>query len=114
MRRLLPLLLLLLLLAGCKGQPQAHAPVRTPPPTPDPVAAQVAAMTDEELAGQLLIVGIPGTELTLETVRLLQDCCPGGVILFRQNVESAPPIGHPHQRPERGQLRRGPPSPLRR
>lgn len=98
MRRLLPLLLLLLLLAGCKGQPQAHAPVRTPPPTPepvptpDPVAAQVAAMTDEELAGQLLIVGIPGTELTLETVRLLQDCRPGGVILFRQNVESAPQL----------------------
>jgi beta-N-acetylhexosaminidase len=36
--------------------------------------------------GQLLCVGIPGTELDQETRRRLEDLHAGGVILFRRNV----------------------------
>lgn len=45
-------------------------------------------MSDAELVGQLLVVGLPGPELDEATLRLIQDCRPGGVILFRQNVEN--------------------------
>jgi beta-N-acetylhexosaminidase len=40
------------------------------------------------LAGRRLWIGIPGTGIDDETRRLLEDVRPGGVILFRRNVES--------------------------
>ena len=46
-------------------------------------------MTLRQAAGQVLVVGLEGTQLsTLETawLRLLR---PGGVILFRRNIEDA-------------------------
>jgi beta-N-acetylhexosaminidase len=49
----------------------------------------VSSMTLRQAAGQVLVVGVEGTQLsTLETawLRLLR---PGGVILFRRNIESA-------------------------
>ncbi len=39
--------------------------------------------------GQHLFIGIPGTELTAETRRLLKTVQPGGVVLFARNIESA-------------------------
>jgi beta-N-acetylhexosaminidase len=39
-------------------------------------------------AGSFLIVGIPGPRLDEETRRILAGLRPGGVILFRRNVES--------------------------
>ena len=39
--------------------------------------------------GQHLFIGIPGTELTAATRRLLKTVQPGGVVLFARNVESA-------------------------
>jgi beta-N-acetylhexosaminidase len=49
----------------------------------------VSSITLRQAAGQVLVVGLEGTQLsTLETawLRLLR---PGGVILFRRNIESA-------------------------
>lgn len=40
-------------------------------------------------AGDLLIVGVPGPELDAESAALLREVRPGGVILFKHNVESA-------------------------
>ena len=40
-------------------------------------------------AAELVIVGVPSKELEPETEALLRELRPGGVILFRRNVESA-------------------------
>jgi len=39
--------------------------------------------------GQLLLVGVPGKELTPETAALYRSIQPGGYILFGRNIESA-------------------------
>jgi beta-N-acetylhexosaminidase len=38
--------------------------------------------------GQLLLVGVPGTELDLETARVFRRIQPGGFILFGRNIQS--------------------------
>ncbi len=44
--------------------------------------------TPQEIAGELIITGVPGLELKPETARFLRDCHIGGVILFTPNYES--------------------------
>ncbi len=41
-----------------------------------------------ELAGRVLMVGVPGGRLDARTTRLLAELQPGGVILFSRNLES--------------------------
>jgi beta-N-acetylhexosaminidase len=43
----------------------------------------------ESRLGQLLLLGVPGTELDVETARLFRKLQPGGFILFGRNVQSA-------------------------
>ena len=38
--------------------------------------------------GQLLLVGVPGTELDSDTARLFRDIQPGGFILFGRNIKA--------------------------
>ena len=42
----------------------------------------------EELVGQRLVIGIPGTEITPEIVRQFQELHAGGLILYRRNFDS--------------------------
>ncbi|MBA4683865.1 MAG: beta-N-acetylhexosaminidase [Planctomycetes bacterium] len=44
---------------------------------------------DPQCAGQRLWIGIPSTELDSATIELLQELKPGGIILFRRNIDSA-------------------------
>ena len=44
---------------------------------------------DPQRAGQRLWIGVPSTELDSATIELLQELKPGGIILFRRNIESA-------------------------
>lgn len=44
------------------------------------------------MLGELLFVGIQGTELTREEARLFKEIKPGGYILFTRNIESAAQI----------------------
>jgi beta-N-acetylhexosaminidase len=37
--------------------------------------------------GQLLLVGVPGTELEAETAAMLRRVQPGGFILFGRNIQ---------------------------
>ncbi len=46
-------------------------------------------MTLEQLVGQRLVFGIPGTRFTEDDVRLFQTCHAGGLILYRINFESS-------------------------
>ncbi len=40
-------------------------------------------------AGRLLFIGLPGTRLDRAQRQMLREVCPGGVILFGRNIESA-------------------------
>jgi beta-N-acetylhexosaminidase len=46
-------------------------------------------MQIEHRIGQLLIIGLPGTQVDQATRELLQTIQPGGVLLEKQNIESA-------------------------
>jgi len=46
-------------------------------------------LSDEELVGQLLVIGIDGKSLTERTVERLTELHPAGVILFGRNVSTA-------------------------
>lgn len=48
--------------------------------------ASEPSMTIRDTVGQLLMVGFPGTELSREFLDWLQECRPGGVILFSRNL----------------------------
>jgi len=43
----------------------------------------------EKALGRLFIIGFPGTEPDRELRGILRECGPGGIILFKRNVESA-------------------------
>ena len=43
-------------------------------------------------AGQLMMVGVPGTEMTGELAQFMRRVSPAGVILFSRNVESLPQL----------------------
>jgi len=44
------------------------------------------------LPGQLLLVGVPGTELDAATAAIFREVQPGGFILFGRNITSAPQL----------------------
>ncbi len=44
--------------------------------------------TSDEMLGQLLMIGIPGTTVNSGTRALLEEIQPGGVILFKRNITS--------------------------
>lgn len=43
----------------------------------------------EEKVGQLLFIGLPGTEIDADTRRLLEETKPGGICIFGRNVRKA-------------------------
>lgn len=105
-RNIVPILLLFVFaLGGCKnggaavpsGPPPTPTPVveteppstPAPTPTPDPIGDRIAQMTTEELAGQLLVVGVEGTAPGEDARQVIEDLHVGGVILFGRNVENA-------------------------
>jgi beta-N-acetylhexosaminidase len=46
----------------------------------------------EELVGERLVIGIPGTKITPEIVRHFQELQAGGLILYRRNFDTPPQI----------------------
>src|ERR1044072_6302985 len=50
----------------------------------------------EQKVGQLLFVGLPGTEVDAETAALLEEVQPGGVCIFVRNVRGAEHVGAPN------------------
>ena len=103
-RNITPILLLFVFALGaCGGEetalptpttsPVQETPVSTPTaeptPVPDPVGDKIAAMTNEELVGQLLVAGVEGTGPREDARQVIEDLHVGGIILFGRNVESA-------------------------
>src|SRR6202043_1707061 len=44
---------------------------------------------EQSSLGQLLLVGVPGQEMDIETARVFRKVQPGGYILFGRNIRSA-------------------------
>lgn len=81
-------LLLALLFAGCGRQAEVPQP-KTPPTLDEQVEEIVASMTLPEKVGQLVMIGIHGTEITDDSRYMLNQYHIGGVILFDRNLQSA-------------------------
>ncbi|MFF2888758.1 beta-N-acetylhexosaminidase [Paenibacillus sp. NPDC057967] len=62
-------------------------------PTPDPqldmIQEQMKNMSLDEKIGQLVIVGLDGTEMNGFTQKMIQDYKVGGFILFKDNIKNA-------------------------
>ncbi|WP_026828644.1 beta-N-acetylhexosaminidase [Exiguobacterium artemiae] len=104
MKRIVPVLLTSVLLAGCADEPtqpvepQPKPAKKTKPPQPDrPSAAEradkqlketISKMSTAEKVDQLLYIGVTGTALTQTDRQLLQDHTLGGVLLLGGNITS--------------------------
>jgi len=104
LKRIVPVLLASILLAGCSDEPaqpvepQPKPAKKTKPPQPDrPSAAEraekqlketISKMSTAEKVDQLLYIGVTGTALTQADRQLLQNHALGGVLLLGGNITS--------------------------
>ena len=86
MKKILVLLLTTLLLTGCGVTKEVKADVVLPPT--DPVEEILQTMTLEEKIGQMLMVGVYGTELNDDIIYSLNAFHFGGIIYYDRNLES--------------------------
>ena len=76
-----------LLLTGCGEVQEVKADVIEPPPL-DPIEEKLNSMTLEEKVGQMVMIGVYGTELNDDIIFLMNNFHFGGVIFFDRNLES--------------------------
>lgn len=71
------------------SKPDDSEPGDEPPRDADAdIAARIKEMTLDEKIGQMFIVGFKGTKITQELHDMLETRTPGGVILFRSNIQT--------------------------
>ena len=85
----LTLVMLLVLLAGCGKVSEADKTDAKPQTLDDKVNAIVADMTLPEKVGQMVMIGIHGTEINDDSRYMLNQYHIGGVIFFDRNLQSA-------------------------
>ncbi|MBQ7493494.1 MAG: glycoside hydrolase family 3 protein, partial [Selenomonadaceae bacterium] len=85
MRKFLILLFVAIICAGCGEAKEVQADVLPPP---DPIETKLNAMTLEEKIGQMVMVGVYGTELNDDIIFSLNQFHFGGVIFYDRNLES--------------------------
>ena len=85
MRKFLILLFVAIICAGCGEVREVQADVLPPP---DPIETKLNAMTLEEKIGQMVMVGVYGTELNDDIIFSLNQFHFGGVIFYDRNLES--------------------------
>ena len=73
-------------MAGCLGEEVAAS--KSSFPEEIQVEVLLQGMTLEEKVGQLMVVGIGGTEADAETLAQLRDLHAGGVVLFDRNMDN--------------------------
>jgi Beta-glucosidase-related glycosidases len=67
----------------------APQPVEHEPPAVDRIAELVASMSLSEKIGQMVLVGMDGTEVQSDISSLIKDRQIGGIILYSNNIVSA-------------------------
>ena len=75
------------LLTGCGEIREVKADV-APIPPPDPIEEKLNSMTLKEKIGQMVMIGVYGTELNDDIIFSLNNYHFGGVIFFDRNLES--------------------------
>ena len=76
--------------AGCgKAQSDGTGSPAKQQTLDDKVNAIVDSMTTTEKVGQMVMIGVQGTEVTDDSLYMLHQYHMGGVILFDRNMESA-------------------------
>lgn len=70
--------------------PSAAAPTASPDTgnSDDPLVLQIAGMTLEAKIGQMLLVGIDGTQLDEGARRMIDEDEVGGIILYKDNIQN--------------------------
>ncbi|TJX13879.1 beta-N-acetylhexosaminidase [Tissierella creatinini] len=95
MNKLLILILVIVIfISGCRptrppaneDSPIAEKPSPIPEKAKDPIEEMVKSMTIEEKIGQLLIVGLEGTEISQNEIYNIRENKIGGFILFSRNI----------------------------
>ena len=76
---------IMLLMTGCGEVQKVQADVMPPP---DPIETKLQSMTLEEKIGQMVMIGVYGTELNDDIIFSLNNFHFGGVIFFDRNLES--------------------------
>ncbi len=65
------------------------SPTPVPTPTPDPIREKIAQMSDEELIGQMVMIGFTGTsDMDEDSIALMEKYAIGNVLLFGWNTET--------------------------
>ena len=85
----LTLVILLTLLAGCGKVSEADETDNKPQTLDDKVNAIVADMSLPEKVGQMVMIGVHGTEINDDSRYMLNQYHIGGVIFFDRNLQSA-------------------------
>ena len=85
MRKFLLIICAALLITGCGEVKEVQADVLPPP---DPIEEKLNSMTLEEKIGQMVMIGVYGTELNDDIIYSLNQFHFGGVIFFDRNLES--------------------------
>ena len=80
---------LLITLTGCGEVKEVQADVITPPEPPDPIEVKLNSMTLEEKIGQMIMIGVYGTELNDDIISLMNAYHFGGVIFYDRNLVNA-------------------------
>ena len=75
----------IVLLTGCGEVKEVQADVL---PSPDPIEEKLKSMTLEEKIGQMVMIGVYGTELNDDIIYSLNQFHFGGVIFYDRNLES--------------------------
>ena len=73
------------LFTGCGQSSEPKSEVKNPT-LHDAAVKMVAGMSLEEKIGQMLLIGIDGTEIDEGALSMLRDYHVGGVILFDRNM----------------------------
>ena len=85
MKKFLAIICAALLLTGCGEVKEVKADVLPPP---DPIEMTLQSMTLAEKVGQMVMIGVYGTELNDDIVYSLNQFHFGGVIFYDRNLES--------------------------
>ena len=83
------LVMLLMLLSGCGKGAEADENAKKPQTLDDQVDAIVAGMSLPEKVGQMVMIGVHGTEINDDSRFMLNQYHIGGVIFFDRNLQSA-------------------------
>lgn len=67
---------------------QTASPTASPGQSEDPLTAQISGMTLEQKIGQMLLVGIDGTQLDSQAKKMIAEDDVGGIILYKDNIQS--------------------------